>query len=92
MIYQGPLVAPVDAGMEVGTLRIWSGDRLIQEAPLHTSAAVARGSLPSRAVDALSELTFGWIGKPVRARARFITLEGGEGQGNGLMPPTWRIG
>jgi D-alanyl-D-alanine carboxypeptidase (penicillin-binding protein 5/6) len=62
VIYQGPLMAPVEEGLDVGTLRIWSGDRLIQETPLYTAAAVERGSLHSRAMDALGELLFGWVG------------------------------
>ncbi len=61
VVYQGPLVAPVKEGVEVGTLRIWEGDRLIQETPLHTAAAVRRGPLHSRALDALGELLFGWL-------------------------------
>jgi D-alanyl-D-alanine carboxypeptidase (penicillin-binding protein 5/6) len=61
VVYQGPIMAPVEAGMKVGTLKIWSGDRLIQETPLFTAAAVGRGSLHSRAFDAAGELLFGWL-------------------------------
>lgn len=61
VVYQGPIMAPVDAGVEVGTLKVWSGDRLIQETPLFTAASVGRGSLHSRALDALGELLFGWL-------------------------------
>ena len=59
--YQGPLIAPVEEGMQVGVLRIWSDDRLIQETQLHTGSAVQRGTFHSRAFDALSELLFGWL-------------------------------
>ena len=61
VVYQGPIMAPVEAGVEVGTLKVWSGDRLIQETPLFTAAAVGRGSLHARALDALGELLFGWL-------------------------------
>jgi D-alanyl-D-alanine carboxypeptidase (penicillin-binding protein 5/6) len=61
VIYQGPLMAPVEEGMEVGTLKVWNGDRLIQETPLYAAAAVARGPLHSRALDAIGELLFGWL-------------------------------
>jgi D-alanyl-D-alanine carboxypeptidase (penicillin-binding protein 5/6) len=61
VVYQGPLMAPVEEGAEIGSLKIWSGDRLIQETPLFTAAAVRRGSLHSRAVDAAGELLFGWL-------------------------------
>jgi D-alanyl-D-alanine carboxypeptidase (penicillin-binding protein 5/6) len=61
VVYEGPLIAPVEAGQRVGALRIWNGDRLIQETPLYTAEAVARGPLHSRALDALGELLFGWL-------------------------------
>lgn len=61
VVYEGPLIAPVEAGIEVGTLKVWSGDRLIQETPLYTAEAVGRGPLHSRALDALGELLFGWL-------------------------------
>jgi D-alanyl-D-alanine carboxypeptidase (penicillin-binding protein 5/6) len=47
--------------VEVGVLKIWSDERLIQETPLHTGSAVQRGTFHSRAFDALSELLFGWL-------------------------------
>ncbi len=61
VIYQGPLMAPIREGVEVASLKVWSGDRLIQETPLYTAAAIGRGSLHSRALDALGELLFGWL-------------------------------
>ncbi len=61
VIYQGPLMAPVEVGKQVGTFKVWSGDRLIQETPLYTAEAVERGPLHSRALDALGELLFGWL-------------------------------
>jgi D-alanyl-D-alanine carboxypeptidase (penicillin-binding protein 5/6) len=59
--YQGPVEAPVEAGVQVGHLQVWQDDRLIQETPLYTAEAVARGPLHRRAFDALTELVFGWI-------------------------------
>jgi D-alanyl-D-alanine carboxypeptidase (penicillin-binding protein 5/6) len=61
VVYEGPLMAPVEEGMRVGALKVWSDDRLIQETPLYTAAAVGRGPLHSRALDALGELLFGWL-------------------------------
>jgi D-alanyl-D-alanine carboxypeptidase (penicillin-binding protein 5/6) len=61
VIYEGPLLAPVEEGKEVGSLKVWAGDRLIQETPLYTAAAVDRGPLHSRALDAIGELLFGWL-------------------------------
>lgn len=60
-VYQGPLMAPVEEGDKVGVLRVWDGDRLIQETPLHTAAAVQQGALHERALDAIGELLFGWL-------------------------------
>lgn len=59
--YEGPIAAPVDAGVQVGRLQVWQDDRLIQETPLYTAEAVGRGQLHQRALDALGELVFGWI-------------------------------
>jgi D-alanyl-D-alanine carboxypeptidase (penicillin-binding protein 5/6) len=60
-LYQGPLMAPVQEGEKVGVLRIWEGERIIQETPLHTAGSVEQGALHARAVDALGELLFGWL-------------------------------
>ncbi|MGQ7791600.1 D-alanyl-D-alanine carboxypeptidase family protein [Faunimonas sp. B44] len=60
-VYEGPLMAPVEAGKQVGHLRIWDGDRLIQETPLSTAAEVGTGRLHQRALDALGELLLGWL-------------------------------
>jgi D-alanyl-D-alanine carboxypeptidase (penicillin-binding protein 5/6) len=61
VIYQGPLMAPVEEGRQVAVLRVWDGERLIQETPLFTAGSVGRGALHARAVDALGELLFGWL-------------------------------
>lgn len=61
VVYEGPVMAPVEAGTQVGHLKVWSGDRLIQETPLYTAEAVGAGPLHSRALDALGELLFGWL-------------------------------
>lgn len=61
VVYEGPLVAPVAEGQRVGALKVWDGERLIQETPLYSAAAVGRGPLHSRALDALGELLFGWL-------------------------------
>jgi D-alanyl-D-alanine carboxypeptidase (penicillin-binding protein 5/6) len=65
VVYQGPLMAPVEEGMRAGAFKVWAGDRLIQEVPLYTADSVGRGPLHSRAFDAFGELTrellFGWL-------------------------------
>ena len=64
IVYEGPLVAPVEAGVRVGELRVWIGDTLSQATPLYTSEPVALGSLTSRAIDAVGELMVGWMRTP----------------------------
>ena len=61
VVYEGPLMAPVEEGVRVGSFKVWSGERLIQDVPLYTAAPVERGPLHSRALDALGELLFGWL-------------------------------
>jgi D-alanyl-D-alanine carboxypeptidase (penicillin-binding protein 5/6) len=61
VVYQGPIEAPVKAGLRVGVLKVWQGDRLIQETPLFTAESVGEGELHQRAIDALQELLLGWL-------------------------------
>ncbi|MFC5386768.1 D-alanyl-D-alanine carboxypeptidase family protein [Aquamicrobium segne] len=61
IVYQGPLPAPVEKGQPVGVLRIWIGDTLSQEMPLHAAETVEVGELHNRAFDALKELAIGWL-------------------------------
>jgi len=61
IVYNGPLVAPVEAGKEIGTLKIWMGDDLIQEKPVYTAEAVSEGGIGKKAFDAALELSTGWI-------------------------------
>jgi D-alanyl-D-alanine carboxypeptidase (penicillin-binding protein 5/6) len=61
VVYEGPLIAPIEAGARVASLRVWDGDRVVQETPLYAAQAVGVGPLHSRALDALGELLFGWL-------------------------------
>ena len=61
IVYTGPLDAPVTEGTQVGMLRIWIGDEMSLETPLYAAEAVELGTLPQRAVAAISELMFGWL-------------------------------
>ncbi|CAN7284198.1 D-alanyl-D-alanine carboxypeptidase [Rhizobium rhizogenes] len=65
IVYRWPLTAPVAAGYEAGTLRVFSGARLLRELPLYTKESVAQGTLGRRAFDAFKELTetllFSWL-------------------------------
>ncbi|MER8849707.1 MULTISPECIES: D-alanyl-D-alanine carboxypeptidase family protein [Mesorhizobium] len=61
IIYTGPVAAPVEEGQPVGALRVWIGDTLSQETPLFAAESISVGSLPQRALDAVKELSIGWL-------------------------------
>ncbi|RJG45300.1 D-alanyl-D-alanine carboxypeptidase family protein [Mesorhizobium sp. DCY119] len=63
IIYNGPIVAPVEEGAQIGTLRVSIGDTLSQETPLYAGESVGLGSLHQRALDAVGELLVGWLRK-----------------------------
>ena len=44
-----------------GKLKVWQGERLIQETPLYTAEAVPEGGFHQKAFDAVGELLLGWI-------------------------------
>ncbi|UXS23984.1 D-alanyl-D-alanine carboxypeptidase family protein [Agrobacterium tumefaciens] len=61
IVYRWPLNAPLDVGANAGTLRIFSGERLLREVPLYTKAAAGKGSLTQNATGALKELLLFWL-------------------------------
>lgn len=56
IVYNGPIPAPIQAGLPVGTLKVWRGENVVLEAPLHASENVGKGNLPQRALDAVTEM------------------------------------
>ncbi len=60
-VYTGPIEAPIEPGTEVGALKIYQDERLIQETPLYTAETIGKGELHERALDALGELLLGWL-------------------------------
>ncbi len=63
VIYQGPLVAPVEEGRQVGVLRVQRGDVVALDQPLYAGASVPAGSLSRRAMDAALEFGTGLVRK-----------------------------
>lgn len=61
VIYKGPLVAPVEAGIPVGELIIRVDGERIQSTEVFTNEDVGTGTLQQRALDAIFELTLGWL-------------------------------
>jgi serine-type D-Ala-D-Ala carboxypeptidase (penicillin-binding protein 5/6) len=61
IVYEGPVVAPVEEGTRIGTLKVWIGDTMSQETPLFAAESVGTGALHQRALDAVEELLIGWL-------------------------------
>ncbi|MNE85479.1 hypothetical protein D3C80_1824840 [compost metagenome] len=51
----------MEPGFNAGTLQIFSGDTLLREVPLVTTASVEKGTLSQQAGDAVMELLFFWL-------------------------------
>ncbi|MEA2927579.1 MAG: hypothetical protein QOG38_7 [Hyphomicrobiales bacterium] len=56
VVYSGPIRAPVIKGQPIGALKVWRGDNVVLEVPLHAGEDVATGNLTQRAFDAVGEL------------------------------------
>lgn len=61
IVYDGPVIAPVEEGVPIGTLKVWIGDMMSQETPLYAAESVGQGKLHQRALDAVEELLIGWL-------------------------------
>jgi D-alanyl-D-alanine carboxypeptidase (penicillin-binding protein 5/6) len=59
IVYQGPVPAPVKKGTPVGVLKVWRGDNVVLETPVHAAADVDKGGLTRRAFDAVTESMIG---------------------------------
>lgn len=56
--YAGPVRPPVQRGQRIGALKVWRGDTMALEVPLQAGEPVEQGSLPRRALDAVSEFFY----------------------------------
>lgn len=68
IVYEGPVMAPVEAGQKVGKLEIKRGATVVLEQPLESSEAVGEGSLSRRAFDAVYEYAAAKIHEKLSAR------------------------
>ena len=56
VVYPGPVMAPVEAGKPLGTLKVSRGENVVLEVPLQAGESVGTGSLHQRAFDAMGEM------------------------------------
>ncbi len=59
IVYRGPVRAPVQQGQAIGTLKVWRGDNVVLEVPLHAAENVDKGGMTRRAIDAATEFVIG---------------------------------
>ena len=59
VVYSGPVRAPIEAGQQVGFVKVWRGANIAVEAPVYAAESIGRGSTMRRAIDGASELVIG---------------------------------
>ncbi len=59
VVYTGPVRAPVEAGQQIGIVRVWRGGNVATETPVFAAESVGIGSITRRAIDGASELVIG---------------------------------
>ena len=61
IVYTGPVRAPIEAGQQVGVVKIWRGETMALEMPLYAEASVGKGSMTQKALDTAGEMLIGWL-------------------------------
>lgn len=56
VVYTGPVRAPIQAGQQIGVVRVWRGPHVAVETPVYAVDAVGTGSTMRRAFDGATEL------------------------------------
>jgi D-alanyl-D-alanine carboxypeptidase (penicillin-binding protein 5/6) len=59
IVYTGPARAPIEAGQQLGVLKVWRGANIAVEAPVFAAESIGKGSTMRRAFDGASELVIG---------------------------------
>jgi len=59
VVYKGPVRAPVEAGQQVGVVKVWRSGNIAVETPVYAAEAIGTGSTMRRAIDGASELVIG---------------------------------
>lgn len=61
IVYTGPVRAPIEAGQEIGMVKVWRGETVALEAPLYAEATISKGSMTQKALDTASEMMIGLL-------------------------------
>jgi D-alanyl-D-alanine carboxypeptidase (penicillin-binding protein 5/6) len=59
VVYNGPVRAPIQAGQQIGIVRVWRGANIAVETPVFAAESIGTGSTVRRALDGASELVIG---------------------------------
>jgi len=59
VVYNGPVRAPIEAGQQIGVVKVWRGANIAEVAPVYAADSVGVGSTMQRAIDGASELVIG---------------------------------
>jgi D-alanyl-D-alanine carboxypeptidase (penicillin-binding protein 5/6) len=59
VVYTGPVRAPIEAGQQIGVVKVWRGETVALETPLFAEAAIAKGSMTQKAFDTAAEMMIG---------------------------------
>lgn len=59
IVYSGPVRAPIEAGQQVGVVRVWRSGSIAVETPVYAAETIGTGSTMRRAIDGASELVIG---------------------------------
>ena len=59
IVYTGPVRAPIEAGQQIGVVKVCRGETVAMEAPLYADASIARGSMTQKAIDTAGEMMTG---------------------------------
>jgi serine-type D-Ala-D-Ala carboxypeptidase (penicillin-binding protein 5/6) len=59
VVYHGPVRAPIEAGQQIGVVRVWRGANIAMDAPVYAAESIGAGSTIRRAIDGASELVIG---------------------------------
>jgi D-alanyl-D-alanine carboxypeptidase (penicillin-binding protein 5/6) len=61
IVYQGPLMPPVEEGNQVASLEVSCNGQVVQTTPLYAGATIGSGDIVRKSMDALKHLALGWM-------------------------------